>query len=206
MSMKALITGITGQDGYYLSKFLIEKGYQVHGTIRRASTFNTSRIDSLISKYEGTDKLNLYYSDLLDSSSLSQLVSLIQPDEIYNLAAQSHVAVSFKNPLYTSQTAVGTLTLLEAIKNSDKKIKFYQASSSEMYGGASEEELNEESLLDPKSPYAASKVFSHNINKIYRESYDLFCVNGILFNHESPHRGETFVTRKITRAVGRIKK
>ena len=205
MSMKALITGITGQDGYYLSKFLIEKGYQVHGTIRRASTFNTSRIDSLISKYEGTDKLNLYYSDLLDSSSLSQLVSLIQPDEIYNLAAQSHVAVSFKNPLYTSQTAVGTLTLLEAIKNSDKKIKFYQASSSEMYGGASEEELNEESLLDPKSPYAASKVFSHNINKIYRESYDLFCVNGILFNHESPHRGETFVTRKITRAVGRIK-
>lgn len=203
--MKALITGITGQDGYYLSKFLIEKGYQVHGTIRRASTFNTSRIDSLISKYEGTDKLNLYYSDLLDSSSLSQLVSLIQPDEIYNLAAQSHVAVSFKNPLYTSQTAVGTLTLLEAIKNSDKKIKFYQASSSEMYGGASEEELNEESLLDPKSPYAASKVFSHNINKIYRESYDLFCVNGILFNHESPHRGETFVTRKITRAVGRIK-
>jgi len=205
MSMKALITGITGQDGYYLSKFLIEKGYQVHGTIRRASTFNTSRIDSLISKYEGTDKLNLYYSDLLDSSSLSQLVSLIQPDEIYNLAAQSHVAVSFKNPLYTSQAAVGTLTLLEAIKNSDKKIKFYQASSSEMYGGASEEELNEESLLDPKSPYAASKVFSHNINKIYRESYDLFCVNGILFNHESPHRGETFVTRKITRAVGRIK-
>lgn len=205
MSMKALITGITGQDGYYLSKLLIEKGYQVHGTIRRASTFNTSRIDSLISKYEGTDKLNLYYSDLLDSSSLSQLVSLIEPDEIYNLAAQSHVAVSFKNPLYTSQAAVGTLTLLEAIKNSDKKIKFYQASSSEMYGGASEEELNEESLLDPKSPYAASKVFSHNINKIYRESYDLFCVNGILFNHESPHRGETFVTRKITRAVGRIK-
>ena len=203
--MKALITGITGQDGYYLSKLLIEKGYQVHGTIRRASTFNTSRIDSLISKYEGTDKLNLYYSDLLDSSSLSQLVSLIEPDEIYNLAAQSHVAVSFKNPLYTSQAAVGTLTLLEAIKNSDKKIKFYQASSSEMYGGASEEELNEESLLDPKSPYAASKVFSHNINKIYRESYDLFCVNGILFNHESPHRGETFVTRKITRAVGRIK-
>ena len=203
--MKALITGITGQDGYYLSKFLIEKGYQVHGTIRRASTFNTSRIDSLISKYDGTDKLNLYYSDLLDSSSLSHLVSLIQPDEIYNLAAQSHVAVSFKNPVYTSQTAIGTLTLLEAIKNSDKKIKFYQASSSEMYGGANQELLNEESLLDPKSPYAASKVFSHNINKIYRESYDLFCVNGILFNHESPHRGETFVTRKISRAVGRIK-
>ena len=203
--MKALITGITGQDGYYLSKFLIEKGYQVHGTIRRASTFNTSRIDSLISKYEGTDKLNLYYSDLLDPSSLSHLVSLIQPDEIYNLAAQSHVAVSFKNPVYTSQAALGTLTLLEAIKNSDKKIKFYQASSSEMYGGANQELLNEESLLDPKSPYAASKVFSHNINKIYRDSYDLFCVNGILFNHESPYRGETFVTRKISRAVGRIK-
>lgn len=203
--MKALITGITGQDGYYLSKFLIEKGYQVHGTIRRASTFNTSRIDSLISKYDGTDKLNLYYSDLLDSSSLSHLVTLIQPDEIYNLAAQSHVAVSFKNPVYTSQAALGTLTILEAIKNSDKKIKFYQASSSEMYGGVNEELLNEESLLDPKSPYAASKVFSHNINKIYRESYDLFCVNGILFNHESPLRGETFVTRKISRAVGRIK-
>jgi GDPmannose 4,6-dehydratase len=202
--MKALITGITGQDGYYLSKFLIEKGYEVHGTIRRSSTFNTSRIDSLMAKYDGTGKLNLYYSDLLDSSSLSNLVSLIQPDEIYNLAAQSHVAVSFKNPLYTTNTGLGALTLLEAVKNADKDIKFYQASSSEMFGGKSEQILNEDSILDPKSPYAASKVLAHNLNKIYRESYGLFCVNGILFNHESPHRGETFVTRKVTRAVGRI--
>ncbi len=203
--MKALVTGITGQDGYYLSKFLIEKGYEVHGTIRRASTFNTSRIDPLIAKYEGTKKLNLYYSDLIDSSSLNQLVSLIEPDEIYNLAAQSHVAVSFKNPAYTSQAALGTLNLLESVKNSKKNIKFYQASSSEMYGGAKKEKLDENSLFDPKSPYAASKLFAHNMNKIYRESYGLFCVNGILFNHESPLRGETFVTRKISRAVGRIK-
>jgi len=202
--MKALITGITGQDGYYLSKFLIEKGYEVHGTIRRSSTFNTSRIDSLMAKYDGTGKLNLYYSDLLDSSSLSNLVSLIQPNEIYNLAAQSHVAVSFKNPLYTTNTGLGALTLLEAVKNANKDIKFYQASSSEMFGGKSEQILNEDSILDPKSPYAASKVLAHNLNKIYRESYGLFCVNGILFNHESPHRGETFVTRKVTRAVGRI--
>jgi GDPmannose 4,6-dehydratase len=159
--MKALITGITGQDGYYLSKFLIEKGYEVHGTIRRSSTFNTSRIDSLMAKYDGTGKLNLYYSDLLDSSSLSNLVSLIQPDEIYNLAAQSHVAVSFKNPLYTTNTGLGALTLLEAVKNADKDIKFYQASSSEMFGGKSEQILNEDSILDPKSPYAASKVLAH---------------------------------------------
>ena len=202
--MKALITGVTGQDGYYLSKLLLEKGYQVHGLIRRSSTFNTSRIDSLISKYEGTESFKLYYSDLLDSSSLANLVNLIEPDEIYNLAAQSHVAVSFKNPVYTSQTGLGTLTLLEAVKNSNKQIKFYQASSSEMYGGVSKEKLDEKSVFEPKSPYAASKMFSHNINKIYRESYGLFCVNGILFNHESPYRGETFVTRKISRAVGRI--
>ena len=202
--MKALITGITGQDGYYLSKFLLEKDYEVHGTIRRSSTFNTSRIDSLIAEYEGTEKFKLYYSDLIDSSSLTNLISLIQPDEIYNLAAQSHVAVSFKNPVYTSQTGLGTLNILEAVKNSNKNIKYYQASSSEMYGGANEEKLDEESVFDPKSPYAASKVFAHNMTKIYRESYGLFCVNGILFNHESPLRCETFVTRKISRAVGRI--
>ena len=202
--MKALITGITGQDGYYLSKFLLEKDYEVHGTIRRSSTFNTSRIDSLIAEYEGTEKFKLYYSDLIDSSSLTNLISLIQPDEIYNLAAQSHVAVSFKNPVYTSQTGIGTLNILEAVKNSKKNIKYYQASSSEMYGGANEEKLNEDSIFDPKSPYAASKLFGHNMTKIYRESYGLFCVNGILFNHESPLRGETFVTRKISRAVGRI--
>ena len=137
--------------------------------------------------------------------SLNTLISTIKPDEIYNLAAQSHVAVSFENPVFTSQTGtLGSIALLESIRTSDKRIKFYQASSSEMYGGANEVSLNEESLFDPKSPYAASKVFAHNITKIYRESYDLFCVNGILFNHESPHRGETFVTRKISRAVGRI--
>ncbi len=202
---KAFITGITGQDGYYLSKLLLEKDYEVHGIIRRASTFNTARIDSLISKYSKEKKLNLYYSDLLDSSSLNNLISKIQPDEIYNLAAQSHVAVSFKNPIYTTQSGnSGTISLLEAIKNQDKEIKFYQASSSEMFGGENEEMLNEESPFIPKSPYAASKVFSYNMTKIYRESYNLFCSNGILFNHESPYRGETFVTRKITRAVGRI--
>jgi GDPmannose 4,6-dehydratase len=202
---KALITGITGQDGYYLAKLLIEKGYEIHGTIRRSSSFNTSRIDSLISKYQPEGILSLYYSDLLDSSSLGNLVNSIQPDEIYNLAAQSHVSVSFKNPIYTTQTGtLGSISILEAIRNSEKDIKFYQASSSEMYGGGTEGMLDEKSPLDPKSPYAASKVFAHNITQIYRDSYDLFAVNGILFNHESPFRGETFVTRKITRAVGRI--
>ena len=202
---KAFITVITGQDGYYLSKLLLEKDYEVHGIIRRASTFNTARIDPLISKYSKEKKLNLYYSDLLDSSSLNNLIAKIQPDEIYNLAAQSHVAVSFKNPIYTTQSGnSGTISLLEAIKNQDKEIRFYQASSSEMFGGENEEMLNEDSPFIPKSPYAASKVFSYNMTKIYRESYNLFCSNGILFNHESPYRGETFVTRKITRAVGRI--
>ena len=203
---KAFITGITGQDGYYLTKLLIEKGYEVHGTIRRSSTFNTSRIDGLISQYSSDKLLNLYYSDLLDSSSLSSLIQKIQPDEVYNLAAQSHVAVSFKNPYYsTSTSTAGVISLLEVVKNIDKDVKFYQASSSEMYGGVSTDSLNEESLLEPKSPYAAGKVFAYNMTKIYRESYNKFCVNGILFNHESPHRGETFVTRKISRAVGRIK-
>ena len=203
--LKAFITGITGQDGYYLSKFLLEKGYVVHGTIRRSSTFNTSRIEVLISEYGKSGQLQLHHSDLLDSTSLNTLIASVQPDEIYNLAAQSHVAVSFENPVYTSQTGtLGSIALLESVRKSDKKIKFYQASSSEMFGGAKEEALNENSLFNPKSPYAAAKVFAHNITKIYRESYNLFCVNGILFNHESPQRGETFVTRKITRAVGRI--
>jgi len=203
--MKALITGITGQDGYYLAKLLIEKGYEVHGTIRRSSTINTNRIDPLISEFEEVGKLNLHYSDLLDSASLNSLINQIQPDEIYNLAAQSHVAVSFKNPIYTTQTGtLGSVALLEAVRHSNNEIKFYQASSSEMYGGINKEMLNETSPLIPKSPYAASKVFAHNMTKLYRESYDLFCVNGILFNHESPYRGQTFVTRKITRAVGRI--
>lgn len=202
---KALVTGITGQDGYYLTKLLLEKGYEVHGTIRRSSSINTDRIDPLISKYSKEGLLNLHYSDLLDSASLSSLINNIEPNEVYNLAAQSHVAVSFKNPIFTSQVGtLGSLSLLEPIRHSDNKIKFYQASSSEMYGGQTNKKLNEESLFDPKSPYAASKVFAHDITRIYRESYDLFCVNGILFNHESPFRGETFVTRKISKAVGRI--
>ena len=202
MKSKALITGITGQDGFYLTKFLLEKNYEVHGTIRRSSSINTSRIDGLISKYQKEGQLNLHYSDLIDSSSISSLVSEIMPNEIYNLGAQSHVAVSFKNPMLSTQVGnIGTLSLLEAIKSVDKTIKFYQASSSEMYGGGVKEKLNENSAFDPKSPYAASKMFSHNITKVYRESYNLFAANGILFNHESPHRGETFVTRKITRAA-----
>ena len=201
----AFITGITGQDGYYLSKLLLEKGYQVHGAVRRSSTFNTERIDSLISQYSESEKLKLYYSDLLDSSSINNLINSIKPDEVYNLAAQSHVAVSFQNPVYTTQTGtLGSVSILEAVKNLDKNVKFYQASSSEMYGGKEETKLNEGTPFNPLSPYAASKVFAHNMTKLYRESYGLFCVNGILFNHESPVRGETFVTRKITRAVARI--
>ena len=206
MSKVALITGITGQDGYYLTKLLLEKKYLVHGTVRRSSTINTQRIDPLISKYKSNENLTLHYSDLLDPSSLNQLIQKIQPDEIYNLAAQSHVAVSFKNPVFSTQTGtLGPLSILEAVKNADKDIKYYQASSSEMFGGIDSQQLNENSKFIPKSPYAASKVFAHQITTIYRESYGVFGVNGILFNHESPHRGETFVTRKITRAIGRIK-
>ena len=203
----AFITGITGQDGFYLSNFLIEKGYTVHGIIRRSSTINTSRIDGLISKHKETNTFNLYYSDLLDSSSLTNLILKIKPDEVYNLAAQSHVAVSFKNPLYTTQVGTeGVTSILESVKtlSKEKNVKFYQASSSEMYGGSGKQVFNEDSKFDPKSPYAAAKVFAHDLTKTYRESYNMFAVNGILFNHESPHRGETFVTRKITRAVGRI--
>ena len=206
MSKVALITGITGQDGYYLTKLLLEKKYIVHGTVRRSSTINTHRIDPLISKYKSKENLTLHYSDLLDPSSLNQLIQKIQPDEMYNLAAQSHVAVSFKNPVFSTQTGtLGPLSILEAVKNADKDIKYYQASSSEMFGGIDSQQLNENSKFIPKSPYAASKVFAHQITTIYRESYGVFGVNGILFNHESPHRGETFVTRKITRAIGRIK-
>ena len=201
----ALITGITGQDGYYLSKLLLEKDYIIHGTVRRSSNINTDRIDPLISEYSNDGRLNLHYSDLLDSSSLSSLVNLIQPDEVYNLAAQSHVNVSFKNPIFTTQVGtLGALSLMEAIRYSDKKIKFYQASSSEMFGGEEQSMLNEESPLIPKSPYASSKIFAHHMAQIYRDSYNLFFTNGILFNHESPYRGETFVTRKITKALGRI--
>lgn len=202
--MKAFVTGINGQDGSYLAEFLIRKGYEVHGTIRRSSSINTEKIDHIISEHQG-NKLFLYHSDLLDSSSLTNLISKIRPNEVYNLAAQSHVAVSFQNPLFTTETStVGPLSLLESIRNIDKDIKFYQASSSEMYGGAEKVALNEDSKFDPKSPYAAAKVFAYEISKIYRDSYSMFASNGILFNHESPRRGETFVTRKISKAVGRI--
>ena len=202
---KAFITGITGQDGSYLSEILLEKGYEVHGTVRRSSSINTDRIDHLISKHSEDKKFNLHYGDLTDPNSVNNLVSKINPDEIYNLGAQSHVAVSFVNPLFSTQTSsVGIIPLLESVKNLDKEIKFYQASSSEMYGGAERKKLNENDQFDPKSPYAAGKLFAHNLTKIYRDSYQLFCSNGILFNHESPRRGETFVTRKITRAVTRI--
>tara|TARA_B100001109_G_C18852377_1_gene469943 strand:- start:53 stop:1084 length:1032 start_codon:yes stop_codon:yes gene_type:complete len=202
---KAFITGITGQDGYYLAKLLLLEGYIVHGAIRRSSNINTVRIDPLISEYADSENFNLHYSDLLDSASLSNIINTVRPDEIYNLGAQSHVAVSFQNPVFTSQVGtLGSISILEAIRTLDYDVKFYQASSSEMFGGEGEVTLSEKSSFDPKSPYAASKVFAHNITKIYRESYNMFCVNGILFNHESPLRGETFVTRKITKAVGRI--
>jgi len=203
--VKALITGITGQDGAYLAELLLEKGYEVHGTVRRSSSINTERIDGLISKYSDDNQLTLHYSDLLDSSSITNLLNNIRPDEVYNLAAQSHVSVSFINPIFTTQIGtLGSISILEGIRHLNKDVKFYQASSSEMFGGASKELLNEKSLFDAKSPYGASKVFAHEITKIYRESYELFGVNGILFNHESPLRGETFVTRKISKAVGRI--
>jgi len=203
--VKALITGITGQDGAYLSQLLLSKGYEVHGTVRRSSSINTERIDSLISQYSESNQLKLHYSDLLDSSSITNLLNDVQPDEVYNLAAQSHVSVSFSNPIFTTQIGtLGSISILEAIRHLNKDVKFYQASSSEMFGGSKKELLNEKSLFDAKSPYGASKVFAHEITKIYRESYDLFGVNGILFNHESPLRGETFVTRKISKAVGRI--
>ena len=203
--MKALITGITGQDGAYLAKLLLSKDYEVHGLVRRSSSFNTARIDNLISEHSPENRFQLHYSDLLDSSSITNLINSINPDEIYNLAAQSHVSVSFENPIYTTQVGtLGSITILEALKHSEKRIKFYQASSSEMFGGSSIEILNESSVFNPKSPYGASKVFAHDITKIYRDSYNIFGVNGILFNHESPIRGETFVTRKISKAVGRI--
>ena len=203
--LKAFITGITGQDGTYLAELLLDKGYEVHGTVRRSSSINTNRIDHLISKYSKGNQLNLHYSDLLDSSSITNLINNINPEEVYNLAAQSHVSVSFSNPIFTTQVGtLGSISILEAIRNLDKEVKFYQASSSEMFGGANKEVLNEHSVFDAKSPYGASKVFAHEITKIYRESYNLFGVNGILFNHESPLRGETFVTRKISKAVGRI--
>jgi len=196
----ALITGITGQDGSYLAELLLEKDYEVHGIMRRNSTFTTGRIEHIF------DQVELHYGDLADSSSLQHIVAKVQPDEVYNLAAQSHVKVSFDVPEYTADvTGTGTLRLLEAIRTAAPKAKFYQASSSEMFGKVLEVPQTEKTPFYPRSPYGAAKVYSYWITKNYRESYDMYACNGILFNHESPRRGETFVTRKITRAVAAIK-
>jgi len=204
---KALITGITGQDGAYLAEFLIKKGYHVYGIIRRSSSFNTQRIDHLYQDpHEKNRKLSLVYGDLNDASSLNAIIKSIRPDEIYNLGAQSHVKVSFEVPEYTGEvTALGTTRLLEAIRDSGVKTKFYQASSSEMYGKVLETPQTERTPFYPRSPYGAAKVYAYWMTVNYREAYNMFACNGILFNHESPRRGETFVTRKITMALARIK-
>lgn len=204
---KALITGITGQDGSYLAELLLEKGYEVHGIIRRASSFNTQRIDHIYQDpHVDNAKLHLHYGDMTDTSNLNRLIEKIEPNEIYNLAAQSHVKVSFEVPEYTADvTGVGTLRILDAIKETGIKTKFYQASTSELFGGLPETApQNEKTPFYPKSPYGAAKLYSYWITINYRESYNLFACNGILFNHESPRRGETFVTRKITRAIADI--
>ncbi len=204
---KALITGITGQDGSYLAELLLEKGYEVHGLIRRASTFNTERIDHLYQDpHVHGVRLFLHYGDLSDASNISRLLEKIKPEEIYHLGAQSHVKVSFDIPEYTADvTGLGTLRLLDAIRDSEIKTKFYQASSSEMFGKVTETPQTENTPFYPRSPYGCAKVFSYWITKNYRESYNLFACNGILFNHESPRRGETFVTRKVVRGLVRIK-
>ena len=209
MSKIALITGVTGQDGAYLSEFLLEKGYEVHGIKRRSSMFNTARIDHLASDPNGKQKpFFLHHGDMTDSSSLIHIIQKTQPDEIYNLAAQSHVQVSFEEPEYTANSdALGALRILEAIRilGLENKTKFYQASTSEMYGLVQEVPQTEKTPFYPRSPYAVAKLYSYWITINYREAYDIFACNGILFNHESPVRGETFVTRKITMALARIK-
>ena len=209
MTKKALITGITGQDGSYLAELLLEKGYEVHGMKRRASSFNTSRIDHLYQDIHSENlKFKLHYGDLTDSTNLIRLIQEIQPDEIYNLAAQSHVKVSFDCPEYTANAdGLGTLRILEAIRicGLEKKTKFYQASTSELFGLVQETPQRETTPFYPRSPYACAKIYGYWITVNYREGYDMFACNGILFNHESPRRGETFVTRKITRAAVRIK-
>lgn len=207
MAKRALITGITGQDGSYLAELLLSKGYEVHGIIRRASTFNTGRLDPIYEDpHSGSNRLSLHYGDLSDASALSRLVAKVQPDEVYNLAAQSHVRVSFDSPEYTTDiTATGAIRLLEAIRETGIKPRYYQASSSEMYGKVMEIPQTETTPFYPRSPYGCSKVYAFWITVNYRESYGLHASNGILFNHESPRRGETFVTRKITRAVAHIK-
>jgi GDPmannose 4,6-dehydratase len=208
MSKRALITGITGQDGSYLAEFLLEKGYEVHGIKRRASSLNTQRIDHIYQDpHEPNPKLKLHYGDLSDTSNLTRIISHVNPDEIYNLAAQSHVAVSFESPEYTADVdALGTLRLLEAIRflDLDKKARFYQASTSELYGLVQEVPQKETTPFYPRSPYAVAKLYSYWITVNYREAYGLYACNGILFNHESPRRGETFVTRKITRGLANI--
>ncbi len=208
MAKRALITGITGQDGAYLAELLLEKNYEVHGIKRRASLFNTDRIDHLYQDpHEKGARLKLHYGDLTDATNLIRIIQLVQPDEIYNLAAQSHVAVSFETPEYTANAdALGTLRILEAIRilGLEKKTRFYQASTSEMYGNVQEVPQSESTPFYPRSPYGAAKVYAYWITVNYREAYGLYACNGILFNHESPIRGETFVTRKITRGLARI--
>jgi GDPmannose 4,6-dehydratase len=206
MTKTALITGITGQDGSYLAELLLSKGYDVHGIVRRASTFNSERLDPIYQDpHESGRRLILHYGDLTDAVSLVNLLRDIQPDEVYHLGAQSHVKVSFEIPEYTAEsTAVGTVRLLEAIRASKVQTRFYQASSSEMFGSTAPPQ-NEDTFFHPRSPYGAAKLYAHWATVNYRESYDMFAVSGILFNHESPRRGETFVTRKITRGVARIK-
>jgi GDPmannose 4,6-dehydratase len=207
MSKKALITGITGQDGSYLAEQLLQKGYEVHGIIRRASSFNTGRIDHLYKDRHNKDvKLFLHHGDLTDSSNLNRLLEKVDPDEIYNLAAQSHVKVSFEVPEYTAEVdAIGTLRFLDAIKETGIKTRFYQASTSELFGLVQEVPQKETTPFYPRSPYAVAKLYAYWIIINYREAYNIFACNGILFNHESPRRGETFVTRKITRAAANIK-
>ncbi|HLD60687.1 MAG TPA: GDP-mannose 4,6-dehydratase [Patescibacteria group bacterium] len=203
---KAFITGITGQDGSYLAEFLLEKGYEVHGLVRRNSSIVRSRLEHLFPKYKDK-QLFLEYGDLLDTHSLTQVLYTVQPDEVYNLAAQSHVRISFDMPVYTAEvTALGALNLLEAIRTIDLKTRFYQASSSEMYGKVAATPQNELTPFHPRSPYACAKLFAHAQTVNYRESYGLYACSGILFNHESPRRGENFVTRKITLGVAAIKK
>ena len=205
---KALITGVTGQDGSYLAEFLLEKGYEVHGIKRRSSSFNTQRIDHIFQDpHEGDPRFFLHYGDLTDSSNLIRIVREVEPDEIYNLGAQSHVAVSFESPEYTANAdALGSLRLLEAIHflGLEKKCRYYQASTSELYGKVFETPQNETTPFYPRSPYAVAKLYAYWISVNYREAYGIFACNGILFNHESPRRGETFVTRKITRGLSRI--
>jgi GDPmannose 4,6-dehydratase len=204
---KALITGITGQDGSYLTELLLEKGYEVHGIVRRSSSFNTDRIEHLyVDRHSPNARLFLHYGDLVDGIGLREILTRVQPDEVYNLGAQSHVRVSFDQPVYTVQTdALGTIHLLEAIRDTGLPVRFYQASSSEMYGKVVETPQSEKTPFHPRSPYGCAKVYSFWQTVNYRESYGMFACNGILFNHESERRGETFVTRKITRAATRIK-